>query len=249
MAAGCGGRAGAGVPPRLGAQGRGSVTGMSMGMGMGGGPRLVPCGTGCQWRAWGPRWQPGPGPGSSVATQRPLGSRGLDTRRMRTVVLRRRRTAESPGLFATSSPLALRRVPLYAPWYTQKSDLRNHLAIAQPRLYDCLVVTQITVTLKTEGPHGLPSGRLPAEVDPPDGEVLFHLSRLGLRCGQRLSLERSEPCANAAARERGEWGVPTTPWPGTTYQPASVLASRPSSWQLFRKSVPGRNRTRGDLPF
>ncbi len=30
-------------------------------------------------------------------------------------------------------------------------------AIVQPRLYDCLMVTQIT--LKTEGPHGLPSGR------------------------------------------------------------------------------------------
>ena len=66
------------------------------------------------------------------------------------------------------------------------SDLRNHQAIVQPRLYDCLMVTQIT--LKTEGPHGLPSDRLPAEVDPPDGEVLLHLNRL--RCGQRLSLEK-----------------------------------------------------------
>ena len=44
-----------------------------------------------------------------------------------------------------------------------KSDLRNHQAIVQPRLYDCLMVTQIT--LKTEGPHGLSSGRR-AEVDP-----------------------------------------------------------------------------------
>ena len=26
-----------------------------------------------------------------------------------------------------------------------KSDLRNHQAIAQPRLYDCLMVTQITL--------------------------------------------------------------------------------------------------------
>jgi hypothetical protein len=34
-----------------------------------------------------------------------------------------------------------------------KSDLRNHQAIMQPRLYDCLMVTQIT--LKTESPHGL----------------------------------------------------------------------------------------------
>ncbi len=40
-----------------------------------------------------------------------------------------------------------------------KSDLRNHQAIVQPRLYYCLMVTQIT--LKTEGPHGLPSDRSP----------------------------------------------------------------------------------------
>ncbi len=33
---------------------------------------------------------------------------------------------------------------------SSKSDLRNHQAIVQPRLYDCLMVTQIT--LKTEGP-------------------------------------------------------------------------------------------------
>ena len=45
----------------------------------------------------------------------------------------------------------------------EKSDLRNHQAIVQPRLYDSLMVTQIT--LKTEGPHGLPSGRQ-TEVDP-----------------------------------------------------------------------------------
>ena len=34
-----------------------------------------------------------------------------------------------------------------------KSDLRNHQAIVQPRLYDCLImmVTQITLTLKTSG--------------------------------------------------------------------------------------------------
>jgi hypothetical protein len=108
-----------------------------------------------------------------------------------------------------SGPGAARMVP----GTPQKSDLRNHQAIVHPRLCDCVMVTQIT--LKTEGPHGqrdgLPSGRLPlavpAEVDPPDGEVLFHLSRL--RCGQRLSLERSEPCANAAARERGGWSCHT----------------------------------------
>jgi hypothetical protein len=28
-----------------------------------------------------------------------------------------------------------------------KSDLRNHQAIAQPRVYDCLMVTRITGTL------------------------------------------------------------------------------------------------------
>jgi hypothetical protein len=45
-----------------------------------------------------------------------------------------------------------------------KSDLRNHQAIVvQTRLYDCVMVTQITP--KTEGPHGLPSGRR-TEVDP-----------------------------------------------------------------------------------
>jgi hypothetical protein len=47
-----------------------------------------------------------------------------------------------------------------------KSDLRDHQAIVQPRLYDCLMVTVTQITLKTEGPHGLPSDRLPAEVDP-----------------------------------------------------------------------------------
>jgi hypothetical protein len=35
-----------------------------------------------------------------------------------------------------------------------KSDVRNHQAIVQPRLYDCLMVTQIT--LNTE-PHGFDS--------------------------------------------------------------------------------------------
>jgi hypothetical protein len=54
-----------------------------------------------------------------------------------------------------------------SPW---KSDLRGHQAIIQPRLYDCLMATQIT--LKTDSPHGLLSGRLPAEVDPPCGEAL-----------------------------------------------------------------------------
>jgi hypothetical protein len=58
--------------------------------------------------------------------------------------------------------------------FRTKSDLRNHQAIIQPRLYDCLMVTQIT--LKTESPHGLLSDRLPAEVDPPCGEVFIILT-------------------------------------------------------------------------
>ncbi len=60
----------------------------------------------------------------------------------------------------------------------------NRGAIVQPRLYDCAMVTQIT--LKTESPHGLLSDRLPAEVDPPCGEVLLHLNRL--RCGHAYHL-------------------------------------------------------------
>ncbi len=74
-----------------------------------------------------------------------------------------------------------------------KSDLpvRNHQAIVQPRLYDCLMVTQIT--LKTEGPHGLPSGRR-TEVDPlyPGQAGLIILTVYD--CGHAFqSLERSEP--------------------------------------------------------
>ncbi len=44
----------------------------------------------------------------------------------------------------------------------------GHCAIVQPRLYDCLMVTHWQITLKTEGPHGLPSlaGRRRTEVDP-----------------------------------------------------------------------------------
>jgi hypothetical protein len=45
-----------------------------------------------------------------------------------------------------------------------KSDLRNHRATVQPRMYDCSMVTQ--VTLKTESPPRVLSGRRPAEVDP-----------------------------------------------------------------------------------
>ena len=69
-----------------------------------------------------------------------------------------------------------------------KSDLRNHQAIVQSRLYDCLMVTQIT--LKTEGPHGLPSGRR-TEVDPLyPGLIILTV----YDCGHAFqSLERSEP--------------------------------------------------------
>ncbi len=35
-----------------------------------------------------------------------------------------------------------------------QSDLRNHQAIAQPRLYDCLVVTQITLVESTRRRDG-----------------------------------------------------------------------------------------------
>ncbi len=45
------------------------------------------------------------------------------------------------------------------------SDLRSHCAVVQPRLYDSAVATHIT--LKTEGPPGLLSGRRLAKVDPP----------------------------------------------------------------------------------
>jgi hypothetical protein len=44
------------------------------------------------------------------------------------------------------------------PWargFRVKSDVRNRQAIVQPRLYDCLMVTQMT--LKMEGPHGFDS--------------------------------------------------------------------------------------------
>ncbi len=71
-----------------------------------------------------------------------------------------------------------------------KSDLRNHQAIVQPRfrLYDCLMVTQIT--RKTEGPHGLPLGRR-KEVDPLyPGLIILAV----YDCGHAFqSLERSEP--------------------------------------------------------
>ncbi len=59
-----------------------------------------------------------------------------------------------------------------------KSDLRNHQAIVQPRLYD------------TEGPHGLPSGRQ-TEADPLyPGLIILTV----YDCGHAFqTLERSEP--------------------------------------------------------
>jgi hypothetical protein len=96
-----------------------------------------------------------------------------------------------------------------------KSDLRNHQAIVQPRLkrkvptgclqadrprlYDSLMVTQIT--LKTEGPHGLPSGRQ-TEVDPLyRGLIISAVYDSGHASRPRgLSL-----CANASTREEGGW--------------------------------------------
>ena len=67
------------------------------------------------------------------------------------------------------------------------------------RLYDSAMVTQIT--LKTEGPHGLPSGRR-AEADPlyPGLIILTDYD-----CGQRFTLKRSEPCANGTARDWAQW--------------------------------------------
>ena len=69
-----------------------------------------------------------------------------------------------------------------------KSDPRNHHANVQPRLYECLMVTQITP--KTEDPHGLPSGRR-TEVDPLyPGLIILTVDD----CGHAFqSLERSEP--------------------------------------------------------
>jgi hypothetical protein len=99
-----------------------------------------------------------------------------------------------------------------------KSDLRNHQATAQPRLYDCLMVTQIT--LKTESHHGLPSDRLPAdsEVDPPmatDGEVLLHLSRLRLWSTQSYHL-REVNRARTERLVREASGVTTRAKPGAS---------------------------------
>ena len=94
-----------------------------------------------------------------------------------------------------------------------KSDLRNHRAIVQPRLYDCSMVTQIT--LKTEGPHGLPSGRQ-TEADPLYRGLIILTD---YDCGQRFTLERTEPCANATTRERGGRRAPHELSRGTARPP------------------------------
>ena len=78
-----------------------------------------------------------------------------------------------------------------------KSDLRNHQAIVQPRLYDSLMVTQIT--LKTESPHGLLSGRR-TEVDPLyPGLIILAVYDCGHAFQSHL---RDEPCANARLHEK-----------------------------------------------
>jgi hypothetical protein len=111
------------------------------------------------------------------------------------------------------------------------------------------MVTQII--LKTEGPHELPKVEQTqacrsAEVDPgpPWRRSRYAGAWPGLiiladyDCSQRLRvpLERTEPYANAAARERGEWSSHTgtassgpghRAWPGTTYQALQVQATFP----------------------
>ena len=97
-----------------------------------------------------------------------------------------------------------------------KSDLRSHCAIVQPRLYDSAMVTLIT--LKTEGPHGLPSGRR-AEADPlyPGLIILTDFD-----CGhafQSLPRECASARAHRLVREAGGSNVTShRAWPGTTYQ-------------------------------
>ena len=46
-----------------------------------------------------------------------------------------------------------------------KSDLRNHQAIVQPRLYDCLMVTQITLwTVGRQEEEGILGGQIRGRV-------------------------------------------------------------------------------------
>ena len=85
------------------------------------------------------------------------------------------------------------------------------------------MVTQIT--LKTEGPHGLPSGRQ-TEADPLYRGLIILTD---YDCGQRFTLERTEPCANATTRERGGW---------LTTAPGQGLRIKPDAWV-----TPGYSRT------
>ncbi len=105
------------------------------------------------------------------------------------------------------------RVPIAA-GRRGKSDLCNHQAMVQPRVCDCLMVTQIT--LKTEGPHGL---CLQAACQ---RRSIRHAARSCFildydavsACHSRVL---SEPCANAGTRGRGEWGHHRT-WRGAADQ-------------------------------
>ena len=117
-----------------------------------------------------------------------------------------------------------------------KSDLRNHQAIVQPRLYDSLMVTQIT--LKTEGPHGLPSGRQ-TEADPLyRGLIILTVYDCGhafrsLKKSSRARTHRLEeqPCANAstqraAVRERID-SKADTPGQGLRIKPGYPISAFP----------------------
>ncbi len=101
-----------------------------------------------------------------------------------------------------------------------KSDLRNLQAIVQPRLYDSLMVTQIT--LKTEGPHGLPSGRR-TEVDPLyPGLIILAVYDSGHATHSReLSRARTQRLVREASR--------------LTRTPCQGLRMHHGSWQTFRK--------------
>jgi hypothetical protein len=101
------------------------------------------------------------------------------------------------------------------------------------------MVTEIT--LKTEGPHGLPSGRR-TEVDPLyPGLIILTV----YDCGHAFhwqSLERSEPCANAAKLVREAIGFPAPPF-GQGLQNVRKSSAGGFDWdhpthstkQLFRK--------------
>ncbi len=70
-----------------------------------------------------------------------------------------------------------------------KSDLRNHQAIVQPRLYDCLMVTQIT--LNTE-PHGFDSSGCQGH-SYGKADSLYRARRSRRACSESLSLRRGRP--------------------------------------------------------